>query len=150
MAEIGLERLAAAAIAASVAIAAAILAGSSGAAATPGQTAQLAQKRALWNHQHLRSYAYRLQISCFCPDRQPVTITVRNGVSHGGSGFGAQLSTVPKLFGTIQRALSSPTGRVAAVHYDLTRGFPRSASIDPIIGAIDDEFGWTITGFHRL
>jgi hypothetical protein len=144
------KRLGAGAAGVSVALAAAILAGPAGATALPGQTAQLAQERALWNAQHIRSYTYRLQTNCFCPNRQPVTIKVRNGVSHGGTGLTAQLNTFPKVFSTIQRALNSPTGRVTAVHYDPTRGFARSASIDPIINAIDDEFGWTITGFHRL
>jgi hypothetical protein len=37
-----------------------------------------------------------------------------------------------------------------SVRFDARRGFPRSASIDSIKNAVDDEIGWTVDRFRVL
>jgi hypothetical protein len=79
-----------------------------------------------------------------------VTVTVRKGRPHGATGFQKQLDTVPKMFGHIERALGDPKAGDVSIRYDARRGFPRSASIDAIKNAVDDEIGWTVDRFRVL
>jgi hypothetical protein len=113
---------------------------------------QLKDARALWASQHVRSYRYRLRLSCFCPQevRGPVTIVVRNGRPRGTSGFHKQLDTVRELFTKISRALKDEKAGDVSARYDRRRGFPREASIDQIKLAIDDELSFTVDRFRVL
>ncbi|MGI8801419.1 MAG: DUF6174 domain-containing protein [Solirubrobacteraceae bacterium] len=116
-----------------------------------GQRTELAHSQAVWAAQHVASYTFRLRVFCFCPDRgRPATITVRHGWPRGGRGFQTRLDTIPKLFAEIHRALATGSAGPTTVRYDGRRGFPRTASIDPIKNAIDDEFGWIVDRFRPL
>jgi hypothetical protein len=77
-------------------------------------------------------------------------ITVRNGHPHGAAGALRELDTVPEMFAAIRGALHDPSAGDVTVSYDRHLGFPRSASIDRIKNAVDDEIGWTANHFRRL
>ena len=115
------------------------------------QRRELERNRTLWSDQHLRDYRFRLRVRCFCPSgNHAVTVTVRDGRPTGASGFQRRLDTVPEMFAAIRRALDNSNAGAVTVRYDRRRGFPRSASIDRIENAIDDEYGWTADRFRRL
>jgi hypothetical protein len=115
------------------------------------QREQLERNVAVWGDQHLHDYRFRLRVRCFCPSaRHAVTVTVRDGRPVGAAGFQRRLDTVPELFDAIHRALDDPKAGAVTVRYDGRRGFPRTASIDQIKNAIDDEIGWTVDRFRPL
>jgi len=113
--------------------------------------AKLERARTLWRAQGVRDYRFRLSVSCFCPGRgQPMTVTVRGGRVTGAKAFARTLGTFPRMFARIDSALRSSRSGVVKVSYDPRRGFARSASIDEIKLAIDDEIGWTVDRFRAL
>jgi uncharacterized protein DUF6174 len=115
------------------------------------QRRALNKNRTLWAQQHVRDYRFRLRVRCFCPEaRRAVIVTVRDGRPRGAGGFQKRLDTVPELFSAIRRALDDSRAGEVAVRYDRRRGFPRTASIDRIRNAIDDEIGWTADHFRVL
>ncbi|HEX8159024.1 MAG TPA: DUF6174 domain-containing protein [Solirubrobacteraceae bacterium] len=121
-------------------------------AANASEGAKLRQARSLWAKQHLRDYSFRLRLSCFCaPDaRKPAIVTVRNGRPHGAAVSSRQLDTFPEMFARIGETLTKPGSGRVTVRYDAHRGFPRSASLDPIKLAVDDEYHWTVDRFRVL
>jgi len=111
----------------------------------------LTDNRALWARQHLSDYRFRLRVDCFCPSRgHAVTVTVRDGRPHGAADFQKRFDTVPEMFTRLRHALYDPKAGKVAARYDARRGFPRTASIDQIKNAIDDEIGWTVDRFKVL
>ena len=115
------------------------------------QLRELERNQKLWTGQHLRNYRFRLRVRCFCPAAgQVVTVTVRNGRPHGATGSQRHLDTVPEMFTALRTALIDEHAGKVAVRYDARLGFPRSASIDRIENAIDDEIGWTADRFRKL
>ena len=115
------------------------------------QRRALDRHRAMWTAQHLRNYRFRLRFRCFCPSSGRATIiTVRQGRPRGATGFQTRFDTIPELFGQLRRALDDPQAGEVKVRYDAGRGFPRTASIDRIKNAIDDEIGWTVDRFRPL
>jgi hypothetical protein len=111
----------------------------------------LAAARARWRRAGLRSYRFRLRVSCFCPGAgEERTIRVRDGRPHGGEGADAVVDTVPEMFRQIRDALRSDDSGDVAVRYDEKLGYPRRASIDRIEMAIDDEISWTARGLRAL
>jgi hypothetical protein len=112
---------------------------------------QLQRSLALWERQHVRNYRFRLRVSCFCLSaRHAVTVTVRDARPVGTTESRRRFGTVPKLFEVIRRAIDDPAAGAVVVRYDSQRGFPRTASIDPVARAIDDEFGWTVDRFRAV
>jgi hypothetical protein len=104
-----------------------------------------------WGRQHLRDYRFRMRVRCFCPSAgHAVLVTVRDGRPHGVTGFPKRLDTIPEMFRAIRGALDDSRADDVTVRYDVRRGFPRSASIDRIKNAIDDEVGWTADRFRPL
>lgn len=115
------------------------------------QRRDLSLNRALWTRQGLGNYRFRLHVHCYCPDAaRAVTITVRNGRPRGARGYQKQFDTVPELFQAIRRGLEDPRSGDVSISYDRRRGFPRTASIDRIKNAIDDEIGWTVDRFRTF
>jgi hypothetical protein len=121
-------------------------------AAGPSDSAKLKQARALWAKQHVRDYSFRLKLSCFCPPdvRRSVIVTVHNGRPHGAPASSRHIDTFPEMFARIGETLTKPGSGGATVRYDARRGFPRSASLDPIKLAADDEYSWTADRFRVL
>jgi hypothetical protein len=120
--------------------------------AATSESAKLKQARALWTKQHVRDYSFRLQRSCFCPPdvRKAMTVTVHNGQPHGASASNRDIDTFPEMFARIGETLKKPDSGGVKVRYDAHRGFPRTASLDPIKGAVDDEYSWTVDRFRVL
>jgi hypothetical protein len=117
----------------------------------PGAADTLAAARARWRHAGLRSYRFRLRVSCFCPEAGVErVIRVRAGRPHGGKGADTVVDTVPEMFRQIRDALDSDRSGDVTVRYDPELGYPRSASIDRIEMAIDDEISWTARGLRPL
>jgi hypothetical protein len=141
--------LAALLLAACLAAPASASASASGAAS---DSAKLRQARALWAKQHVRDYSFRLKLSCFCPPdvRRSVIVTVHNARPHGAPASSRHIDTFPEMFARIRETLTKPDSGGATVRYDTRRGFPRSASLDPIKLAVDDEYRWTADRFRVL
>lgn len=113
--------------------------------------AALSAARARWRTAGLRSYRFRLRVVCYCPGAGTRrTIRVRDGKPHGGQGADSVVDTVPEMFGQIAAALNSSRSGDVAVRYDAELGYPRSASIDRIKAAIDDEISWSAGGLRPL
>jgi hypothetical protein len=124
------------------------------------EAARLSRSQALWRTSGVQHYAFTIQRSCFCPLEyvQPVRIEVENGTVRSiayedgkpadPAAF-ASFDTVEELFGQIEEALKKDA-TLASVEYDPALGFLKSASIDWIPLAADDETSYTITGFTRL
>ena len=114
------------------------------------QRRALVHNRALWAHQHLRDYRFRLRVTCFCQmNGKPIAVTVRHGRPTVPPPF-TGLGTFPEMFALIRGVVIDPESGGASVRYDTHRGFPRSAALDPIRNAIDDEIGWTVDRFRVL
>ena len=115
-------------------------------------SAKLSRARALWAKQHVRDYSFRLQVSCFCTPaaRKAVIVTVRDGRPRPASASHSEIDTFPKMFARISDTLAKPKSGGVTVRYDARRGFPRSASLDPIKLAVDDEYSWTVDRFRVL
>jgi len=121
-------------------------------AADNSDITKLKRARTLWNKQHVRDYSFRVKLSCFCPTevRMAVIVTVRKGRPHGAPDSHREIDTFREMFARIMTTLTNPNSGGAKVRYDRTRGFPRSASLDPIKGAVDDELSWTVDRFRVL
>ena len=70
---------------------------------------ELARARALWRAHGARDYRFRIVVRCFCPQNgMPTTVTVRDGLARGASGFATRLRTGPLMFTPIQSVLNDP------------------------------------------
>ena len=115
------------------------------------QHAALNAARARWRDAGLRSYRFRLEVSCYCPDAGVErVIRVRDGRPQGGKGADRSVDTVPEMFRQIRDALDNPDAGDVEVRYDAELGYPRAASLDRIKMAIDDEISWTARGLRAL
>ena len=112
-------------------------------AAAADEAAKLAKARERWAAQHAIDYSYRVRVSCFCPDRDPVTIRVRDGEPRSTPRRLRRFDTIEELFRRIaeelERGTEAPTAR-----YARRTGAPRRISADPIPQAIDDEYVVTV------
>lgn len=118
---------------------------------TDPQHAALARARARWRSRGLRSYRFRLRVSCFCPNAGKAhAIRVRDGKPNGATGAATLVDTVPEMFRRIARALDDPKAGDVSATYDPVLGYPRTASIDEIKNAIDDELSWTADRLRPL
>lgn len=112
------------------------------------QDVALAAARERWRRHGRRSYRFRLRLSCFCPDAgRPHALTVRRGRP---SRSDLPVATVPQMFAAIAEALRDPGAGEVRATYDARRGFPRTAWIDRIRSAMDDEIGWTVDRVRPL
>jgi len=84
-----------------------------------------------------------VRLSCFCADRDPVTIRVRDGEPRGTPRRLRRFDTIEELFTRIaeelERGTEGPTAR-----YARKTAAPRWISADPIPQAIDDEYVVTV------
>jgi hypothetical protein len=93
--------------------------------------------RQRWEGQGIDDYRYVYSVVCFCPERGPVQVTVRNGEVASVSSVdpnartsgGAQLQvlTVDGVFDRIEEA--EEAGTYTSVEYDPQLGYPTSAEI---------------------
>jgi hypothetical protein len=110
------------------------------ACATPlaGGTGGESASRQLWEQQGIDDYRYVYSVVCFCPERGPVQVTVRDGrvtevqttaASSARVSGTAQLQvlTVDELFDRIEEAQAN--GTYTKVEYHPRLGYPTSAEI---------------------
>jgi hypothetical protein len=108
------------------------------AAPLAGPAGSRSASRQLWERQGLDDYRYTYSVVCFCPQRGPVQVTVRdrriaevrnNTQSNERVAGDAQLQvlTVDELFDRIEEAQAN--GTYTKVEYHPRLGYPLSAEI---------------------
>ena len=126
----------------------------------PDQPTRLEEARALWDQVGPRDYAFEYTPDYFCAlGGQRVRVTVDDGAITTARVIStdapvdtylfATIPTVLELFDAIDQALDRNAYRIEA-SYDRTYGYPVRVAIDYVRDAIDDEYGFTITGFASL
>jgi len=128
-----------------------------GCATGPGnRLSELERARDRWAAQNISFYTITLQRSCFCGG--PMRVEVRVGevaVTRTDLDTGEPVSSelahlfpdIPGLFALVEQEIERPAFELT-VEYDPLRGFPKQITVDPIENAVDDEYGYTITGFQ--
>lgn len=116
---------------------------------------ELVAARALWNAQGYSNYEFTLVRSCFCPDRDPMHVTVANGVVVGVRREANLLVLIPeaewswypsieRIFAITAEELARPAAMVKA-EFDRVLGYPHSIYIDQSYNIADEEFGYAVT-----
>jgi hypothetical protein len=92
--------------------------------------------RQLWERQGMDDYRYTYSVVCFCPERGPVRVTVRDGriteVQNADpnarvAATQLQVLTVDDVFDRIEEAEAN--GTHTSIQYHPTLGYPTSAEI---------------------
>jgi len=144
---------------AACAVVALLVAACAGSGSDPGVPVAFDDARQLWRQSGITSYRFNIEWFCFCPPTRG-NVEVIDGeiasiVRLGGAANTSMLEvTIEDLFDRIESAAGgfgtdSGPGNVTAA-FDSEYGFPVTVSADPILEAVDDEFGWEITGFVAL
>lgn len=120
---------------------------------TERQRLVLARDR--WIDRAPESYAFTMQLTCFCVAIQPMRVTVVNGavVSVRPVGSDEELDAryrgpfvpIPELFELVSSAIDRPAYRIQA-EYDPVLGFPTDVFIDYMKDAVDEEYGFLVHG----
>lgn len=122
---------------------------------------QLDAARERWAANGMTEYEYYYGFVCgFCPPeaRRPVFVRVREGevielfypTFPGGDLPNREGDwTIPEQFDRIQRYIDGGA-KMLAVTYHAVNGVPLELAVDPIPEAVDDEHGFTITGFGDI
>jgi hypothetical protein len=122
-------------------VAALALAVPAGAQAADDRT-EWAKARERWAVKDALDYTFRIQVTCFCPRRDPVKIRVRAGKPRGTPPRLREFDTVEELFGRIDEELDR--GGDPKASYSARTGAPRRFQADPAPDAVDDEYYVTI------
>ncbi|HEY7773005.1 MAG TPA: DUF6174 domain-containing protein [Marinagarivorans sp.] len=119
----------------------------------------LAENQTLWTTFEDGSYEYDIYKSSFTPYINDFHATVVDGDLISSEPIYPEDTTdrladprgaltMDELFETVRDAQANDT--VHEVTYNADYGFPESISIDPIVGAIDDEYSYSINNFQPL
>jgi hypothetical protein len=122
----------------------------------------LEQNRQKWQDAAISHYRYEVSIGCFCPwgtlmplhvevkDGQVVSLTDKDGnpVPENFAETFNKAATIEDLFAVAETALNDADE--VQMEYDPTYGFPTTISIDYIKAAVDDEIGYSVTGFEVI
>ena len=108
---------------------------------------KLDRARRRWRRAGIHNYRFQIERLCFCAERGPVVLFVRNGRPVAAPATLRDVATVRRLHRRVQRAID---GKVPAlsVRYD-RRGIPRDIAIDNIERAVDDEITYRVGFFWR-
>ncbi|MCW2984710.1 MAG: hypothetical protein JWR63_2280 [Conexibacter sp.] len=131
---------------------AAASASASAAAAPPSRedaARRLAAARARWKKAAIKSYTYRILVSCGCSLPEG-TVTVRGGkaTTKPATGYG-DYKTVNRLFSLIKRYLADKPYAFQAT-YDKTTGVPINISVHQDKLGVDDYYGFGTRAFKKL
>jgi hypothetical protein len=120
------------------------------------------KNHSLWESQDIQHYRFHYEISCNCPwrDMMPLTVEVQNGeiismVANNARDITNYLdtfrqhATIESLFDLVDSAISKRVYKLA-VEYDTTYGFPTRIGIDPYRYITDDATGYYVTDFEPL
>ena len=121
-----------------------------------GVRAELNRAEARWQQAAIEDYAFAFRWVCFCPFEQ-VTITVRGGVVESVVPLEpdqpvfdpSRYGPVEDLFAFVRDAIDRRAAEIVA-EYDPMTGVPRSAAVDYLRYAVDDEIGFVLEGFTEL
>lgn len=114
---------------------------------------RLALARERWIARAPASYAFTMQLACFCAERGPMRVSVVNGavVSVRPVGSDQELDEryrgpyrpIPDLFGVVSSAIDRPAYRIRA-EYDPRFGYPADVFIDFQRNVADEEYGFLV------
>lgn len=124
------------------------------------ERAQLERQKARWVNQHLSSYRFTYNLTCFCGGvRGPIEIEVRSGTVAGAVytvtdepvsiEIQDNLPTIDGLFRLIAQAITDRAD-LLDVDYHSTMGYPTRISIDHSFTTADDEFVHTANSLRPL
>ena len=120
---------------------------------------ELNQQRSFWEGQALESYRYTYRWHCFCPPEltDAVSIVVKDGaiatLTYLDSGtlvnpeVADQFYTIDGLFDFLQNAINRRAADLS-VSWDNGLGYPKTAAIDYLLHAVDDETSFTVSDFQ--
>ena len=95
-----------------------------------------------WSDAGITDYSYTLTWQCFCPDGGvPSTVEVQGGEVVGSTPESSEATTVEGLFDTVRGAIASDPDAFD-VSYDATLGYPTMLNVDPMLNAMDEEYGF--------
>lgn len=100
-----------------------------------------------WRRAGIHNYRFQIELLCFCVERGPVVMFVRNDRPVNPTATLRHVATVRRLHRAVQRAIDRKVPSLL-VRYD-RRGVPRDISIDNIERAIDDEVAYRVGHFWR-
>lgn len=115
--------------------------------------------RQRWLANRPPSYTFDLAWICFCPESgNPTRIKVSGsqiisttdpdtGLPSGDANFQSPM-TIDQLFDWIQTGLDTDSGNVLSVEFERDLGYPIRASVDWVVGAVDDESAFQVTNFR--
>ena len=110
---------------------------------------RLANARADWDEAGITNYAFRISASCFCPRRDPVLVTVRDGESTTSDPYWFGPKSVPELFEFIDEAISGNSAQLT-VEYRESDGVPLVVSVDRRRMMVDEEISYQVRDFTNL
>ena len=103
--------------------------------------------RRKWRRAGIHNYRFQIELLCFCVERGPVVVFVRNDRPVDPVATLRDVATVRRLHRAVQRAIDRKVPDLS-VRYD-RRGIPRGIVIDNIKFAIDDEVTYRVGFFWR-
>ncbi len=122
--------------------------------------AKLNAAREKWDSSAPFEYEFELRWSCYCPySGTPTLIKVEgerivsatdpiSGAPIAEDERGKQL-TIDELFDWIQMALNLDGGEVVELSFERDFGYPISGSVDWVVGALDDEIGFSVANLRE-
>lgn len=128
------------------------------ATAPDDRLADLDAARSRWAAQGLAQYAITVERLCFCAGPHRVEVRVgevavtRTDLETGEPvppELAAFFPDVPGFFTIIESEIRRPAHRLTASYHPVA-GYPESIVVDPIGGAVDDEYSYRITALQPL
>ena len=109
-------------------------------------TDELEDAEQRWADAAIDAYTYELTWRCFCPaGGVPVAIEVQGGEVVAATPAEpldeVPDDTVPDLFAIVSDAIASEPDSLD-VTYDATLGYPTRLDVDPMVNALDEEYGF--------
>jgi hypothetical protein len=112
---------------------------------TAWQRDRLAKAQALWRANGPASYTMTQSWGCFCPSGDYRVTVVDGKVTHAVSEKGEDTPRRGATVDQLYERLSKQEMGTYTLRYDDDLGYPTSINSDPIVNAIDDEYGVRIT-----
>jgi hypothetical protein len=120
---------------------------------------ELQTARATWLEHAIDDYHFTVRFGCFCPDTitGPFVVTVVDGAMteirrQDGRPLGdpGRLTVPLTIDQAFQRAADALDADEVTIAWDPQWGFPTEITVNPRLGAVDEEYSITITDFVVL
>jgi hypothetical protein len=112
---------------------------------TAWQRDRLAKAQALWQAKGPASYTMMQGWGCFCPSGDYRVTVVDGKVTHAVTEKGEDTPQRGATVDHLYEQLAKQEVATYTLRYDSALGYPTAISADPIVNAIDDEYGLRIT-----